>query len=279
MQKKLKELQIEGDQTAKQRLDEIKGKVADGSYFKDALDWYFFRYVTAICDRTILIFGGLIAAVVLYFLVGMINNTFPLVVKDPIFMRSKDQSLYFPSLVHLKPKPGEKGYDSNVNSVDEAVLKYLTQVYVRDREEYDFRSAEIKDVNRKFNRIKNISSEMEYRQFQAAMSKDNPESPINYFGLPVTRLIEVKSVKFVTRKSQDFTRRALQYITGKVPTSAEVRFVATKTTTLETQELETESQLYLARIDFSFSGVKKPEKNQANIIKFIVNNYQLFKIK
>ncbi len=74
MPKKLQELQQEDSTAAQDHFDQIKEKVEDGSYFQDALDWYFFRYVNAICDRTILIFGGIIAGVVFYFLLEMIYS-------------------------------------------------------------------------------------------------------------------------------------------------------------------------------------------------------------
>jgi len=279
MHKKLEEVYKEDNETAKEHLEHIKETVADKSYFKDALDWYFFRYVTAICDRTVLIFGGIIAAVVFYFLIQMIQSAFPLVVKEPIFIRATNQSLYFPNLVHLKPKPEEPGYDPNIKTVDQAVAKYLVGSYVSDREEYDFSKAEIEDVNVKFNRIKNLSSEMEYRKFQLFMSKDNPESPINNFGQPVRRTIEVKSINFISKEPKDFASRALVYLTGKIPSEAEVRLVATVTTINENEEMKVEKQPYLVKLSFTFNGVSRPEKDSLNIIKFVVNSYQLFKVK
>lgn len=277
MEKKLQELQQE-DINAESNFEHIKNKVEDGSYFADALDWYFFRYVNAICDRTILIVGGLIAAIVFYFLIEMINSAFPLKVEEPIFIRSYDQSLYFPNLLHLKPKVGEAGYDKNIKTVDQAVLKYLISTYIKDREGYDFSEAEVGDVNLKFAHIKNISSEMEYRKFQLFMSKDNQESPIHDFGLNVKKKIEIKSVKFITKQASNFANRAIDFITGKVPSQAEVRFVATTTKTNENEEINTSLQEYLVKISFTFNGITKPEPTIRNVIKFVVNDYQLFKV-
>jgi type IV secretory pathway component VirB8 len=226
-----------------------------------------------------LIFGGIVAAVVFYFLLEMIKGAFPLKVEEPVFVRARDQALYFPSLVHLKPKPDEKGYDENIKTVDEAVLKYLIQNYIKDREEYDFSEAEISDVNIKFSRIKNNSSEMEYRKFQLIMSKDNVNSPINDFGLPVRKSVQIESVKFISSESNDFASRALRYITGKIPTQAEVRFSVTKTNVLENEEITSETQRYFARISFTFNGVSKSAKDETNLIKFVVNNYELSRIK
>ncbi len=266
-------------QEQKEYYNTIKKTVADGSYFKDALDWYFFRYVTVVCDRTLLIFGGIIAAVVLYCLVEMLSNAFPLVVKEPVFVRSHDQSVYFPNLIHLKPKKKEKGYDPELQTVDEAVAKYLLSIYINDREGYDFSKAEIDDVNRKFNRIKNTSSDSQYQAFQLTMSKENPDSPIYNFGQNVVKDIKVESVHFLRKEETDFAQKALSYISVKIPTVAEVRFVATTTSFDQSGEAKVEKLRYLAKINFRFEGISKVEKGQRNVIKFIVNDYQLFKIK
>jgi type IV secretory pathway component VirB8 len=278
MAKKLEELQKEDIVAAQDHFDLIKEKVDNGSYFKDALDWYFFRYVTAICDRTMLIFGSIIAAVVFYFLLQMINGAFPLEVKSPVFVRAYDQSQYFPNLVHLKPKADEKNYDPAVKTVDEAVLKYLVSNYVEDRESYDFSKAEVEEVNTKFNRIKNISSEMQYRKFQLFMSKDNPDSPIHNFGINVKKKVQINSVKFVETQATNFASKAISYIAGKIPSEAEVRLTALTEKIDENEELKVEKQDYLVKVSFTFNGVSKPEAGIRNIIKFVVNDYQLFKI-
>lgn len=278
MEQKLEEIQKEDKETAEEYCEFIKNAVNDGSYFKDALNWYFFRYVTPICDRTLLIFGAMIAAVVLYFLYQMIQSAFPLVEKVPVFIEARDQSQYFPALVELKPKKSEPGYDSSVTTVDEAVLKYLLKTYVSDREGYDFRKAAIEDVNTKFNRIRNVSSPTEYRNFQLVMSKDNPNSPIHNFGQNVEKIINVESVRFVKVEPKDFSQKALQYLSNKIPTQAEVRFIADVKTVNEDQTVTNIKEKYLARISYQFAGVKKDEKG-GSVIKFTVEGYQLFKVK
>jgi len=267
------------DEEQREYNEAIREAVADGSYFEDALNWYFFRYVTAVCDRTLLIFGAIIAAVVLYCLVVMLQNAFPLVVKEPIFIRAHDQSVYFPNLVHLKPKKLEKGFDPEVRTVDEAVAKYLLGVYVNDREAYNFSKAEIDDVNRKFNRIRNTSSDQQYQAFQLEMSKDNPNSPLLNFGQNVAKSVEVESVRFIRDEKEGFTNKALEYLTIQIPTQAEVRFVATTSRVDENGETKSQKERYLAKIGFRFDGISKGESGQRNVIKFVVNDYQLFKIK
>lgn len=278
MEQKLEETKKENSGEVTEYLEYIKSSVDDGSYFKDALNWYLFRYVTPICDRTLLIFGAIIAAVVLFFLVQMIQMAFPLVEKVPIFVRSQDQSIYFPSLVDLKPKKDQKNYDPNIATVDEAVLKYLLSNYVVNREAFDFSKAEIEDVNKKFNRIKNVSSDEEYRAFQLIMSKDNPASPINYFGLNVKKLVKIDSVQLIKEQPKDFANKAKVFLSNKIPTDAEIRFTVTDISAPSDapEQVKRDSSRYIAKINFAFDGVKKDQKGTLN---FMIKSYRLFKIE
>ncbi|MBU6140069.1 MAG: hypothetical protein KGP29_00735 [Proteobacteria bacterium] len=277
MHKRLSELAKENNEEAKEYFHFIKSSVKNRSYFNDALDWYLFRYISPICDRTLLIFGSIVAAVVMYFLIQMINSAFPLVVKEPIFIRSVDQTQSFPSLVGLKPKKGQEGYDPELRNVDEAYAKYLISSYVKDREGYDFSKAEIEDVNKKFNHIRNLSSASEYRNFQALMSKDNPNSPIRNFGLNIVKSIEIDSVRFVRNDPKDLATKARLYLSNKIPTEVEVRFTAIIKTTDDKEETSIEKERYLAKINFTFDGVNKDIKS--GVLNFVVNTYALYKVK
>jgi type IV secretory pathway component VirB8 len=277
MEKKLFELAKENTEESKEYFQFIKGAVRDRVYFNDALNWYLFRYVAPICDRTLLIFGAIIAAVVLYFLIILVSGAFPLVVKDPIFIRAGDQTKSFPSLVSLKPKKGKIGYDSEIRTVDEAYAKYLLSAYVKDREGYDFSEAEIEDVNKKFNHIRNLSSASEYRNFQALMSKDNPNSPIRNFGLNIVKTIEIDSVRFLRNDPVDFATKARQYLSNKIPTQVEIRFTASIKNTNSGEKTSIEKERYLAKINFTFDGVNKDVTN--GVIPFAVNTYALYRVK
>ncbi|MBP7710624.1 MAG: hypothetical protein KA100_06115 [Rickettsiales bacterium] len=275
MNKKIEELQVETDEEKAEYLEFVKTSAQSGTYFKDALDWYFFRYVTPICDRTLLIFGSIVASVVLFFLVKMISLAYPLVEKVPVFITAKDQSVYFPNIVALKPQKGKENYDQEVKTVDEAVAKYMLSVYVEERESYDFSKAEASEVNQKFNRIKNLSASDEYRNFQLIMSPENPTSPIKDFGQPVVKFAKVESVKFIRKEVQGFGNQAREFLSAKIPTEAEVRFSTNLKTITETGTNE-EKERYLAKINFALEGINKDEKGA---IKFTVNSYKLFKIK
>jgi type IV secretory pathway component VirB8 len=258
----------------------IKASVADGSYFKDALNWYFFRYVLPICDRTLLIFGAIIAAIVLFFLTQMIRSAFPLVEHTPVFIEAKDESLYFPNIIALKPRKSSLAYDPNIENVDDAVLKYLLSSYIITREAYDFSKAEIEDVNQKFNRIRNTSSDDEYKNFQLIMSKDNPNSPVNDFGQDVQKIVKIQSVKIIKEEGEDFTQKAkLFLLSSKLPTDAEVKFSVTKRTRNPLDNtISEEKDFFLVKINFTFGGVSRDPKSNKQL-NFVVNKYKLYMVK
>ncbi len=277
MEQKLEEITKESQEEADEYFEFIKSSVANGSYFKDAVNWYFFRYVTPICDRTMLIFGAMLAAVVLYFLIQMVQSAFPLVEEVPVFIKAQDQSVSFPNLVALKPRKGDAGYDPSVKTVDEAVAKYLIATYVEDREGFDFSKAEISDVNNKFNRVRNTSSAAEYRVFQLIMSKDNPDSPINHFGQSVSKRVEIESVKLVQKESQSIAIKAREYLTNKIPTEAEVRFyTVTRVKSVESSTPTETRERFIVKVSFIFGGVNKEGHGMLN---FNVNGYKLYKVK
>jgi type IV secretory pathway component VirB8 len=209
--------------------------------------------------------------VVLFYLVQLIRGTFPLVEEFPVIIKAKDQSLYYPHLLPIKSKD-----DKEVSTVDEAVAKYLLSVYIKDREEYDYSNAEIYDINQKFNRLKNTSSVAEYSKFKLFMSKDNPNSPIYNFGKNVVRKVKIESILFIKEDPKNLVTKAKNFLQVKLPTQAQVRFVATTETTREIDIKDTKEE-FVADIGFTFSGASKDEKDRS--LNFTVNNYQLYKVE
>lgn len=252
--------------------DFVKKSVEDGSYFEDSFDWYCLRYVSPLCERTILIIAAVISLVVLFYIYGLVKMMFPLVQSFPITIKAKDQSLYFPHLTALELQDEYK----NSITVDEAIAKYLLSIYIKDREGYDYSKEEISDVNIKFNRLKNTSSSAEYKKFQLFMSDSNPNSPIYNFGKNTIRKIEIKSVSFPVSNSDSFAKKAKNFLNIRVPTVAEVSFTATTISTID-DVVKKESNNFVAKVGFSFLPISKGEKGKS--INFMVNDYQLFKVK
>jgi len=258
---------------------QIKNAVEDGRYFKDSLDWYFFRYLTPICDRTLLIVSGSIFFVVMFILVEMIENTYPLVEEFPIFFEAKNQSVYAPKLIQLKTARISNDFSEEDRqlSVDESVAKYLISRYIKEREGFNFKSAEISAINTKFRKIKSLSTPQEYKNFQAFMGKENKLSPIRFFGQNVERVVDIESFKYIRKTPKNIAEKAKEYIAASMPKRAEVKF-STKTTKInvETGEVIKKTEMFVVKMGFFFAGV---EKDHTGDLEFEVNDYLLFRVK
>ena len=274
MDNRIEELRKEGYEEVDEYLTYVKSTVADKSYFKDALDWYFFRYISPNCDRTYLVFGALLGALILFYLFEMYSGAYPLVQKVPIFINANENAEVFPYVYPLKIAVSKENSDKNFTA-DEIVAEYLVKKYVETRESYDFSKAEVSEVNDKFNQIRNTSSGDEYRTYQMFMSKDNPDSPIQNFGKNISRSIAIDSVRIIKKDTGNALDKAKEFIVAKVPTEAEVRFIATTKTIDNTGAQETKD-IFFAKVAFDFPGI---DRNKKDDIKFIVKSYRLFKLK
>ncbi len=104
MIRKTKNITAKRGEAADEYNEFIKKSVKEGSYFKDAVDWYFMRYISPFCERTILIFAAVVSVIVLFYLTELIKGTFPLEEEFPVIIKAKDQSLYFPHLISIGSK-------------------------------------------------------------------------------------------------------------------------------------------------------------------------------
>ncbi len=252
----------------KEHQEFIRESVVDGSYFKDAFDWYAFQYIRPVCERTMLFFVAIMTGLTCYVLFLMTEAALPMVQQVPVVIYAKDSSLYLPVIKKLKDAP-------NLRTVDEAVAKYLLVQYLRTREEYDFRDANIEDLNLKFNVIKNNSSSDEYINFQNFMSESNAASPMINFGKNITRKIVIDSVTFPKATSTGFMDRAKNFILFDLPSEVEIKYDAS----LSNNGKVTKQQ-FVTKISFKFSGIEqKSKKDNApqKKLDFTVISYKTYK--
>lgn len=288
MKKTILEHYRDGDELAKEYLEYVKDSVKTGVFYKDSLDWYLFRYLSPLCDRTKLFVSTILAIIVVYALYDVIDNSFPLVKQQPIFVWEKDASKYFPHLKVLKPKEGDEGYDSNIKSVDEAILKYLLTLYVTERESFNFNEfRSIVDLNyeltRKRNYIEEQSSLDEYNNnYRKIISDSNPLSPINMFGTKVNKNVEIESVLLIKEEFGDFASQAKNFLNYNMPTKADIVFSLVNTDYSIEFKPVTTRQKFMAKIEFSFDGASIENSMNGDDnepLNFKVTKYRLFKIK
>ena len=257
----------------------IKESVNDGDFFKDSRDWYLFKYVSPISDRAFLIVTLICLISLIYITKTMGDSLFPLKVNQPIFIPKKnyEEGATSAKIIKLKPKNNEQNFDPEVQNFDDSILKFLLINYVKNREEFDFSKSNIEDVNKKFNRIKSNSNLREYKNFQAIMSKDNKNSPIQFFGKNVKKTITLDSIKFYRPKPKNLGQKILFFIANATPLEADIRF---SSTTKIVDEFGTEKKTYevfLAKIKYDYQPIFKNDSQTK--IGFSVNKYVLYKVK
>jgi type IV secretory pathway component VirB8 len=287
MEKKLEEIAKNNKELVDEYFLFVKEEVNENRFFSDALDWYLFRYVSPICDRTFLIIGGVLSVIICYIVFEIIKISFPLIVRDPIIIRAKDQSKYIPHLIELKPKSGKENFDPNLRNIDEAIIKYLISIYINDRESYNFSKASIEDVNTKINRIKNISSVVEFKNFQNFFSEENPLSPIQNFGKNVKKSIKITDFNFIRKKEKNMSfEKVLNFFNIDLPKEAHIKFDTIINARDEYGDVKTLTEKYLVKVKFNFTPVHKPKDNDKEVkikdevkLKFMIESYQLFRIK
>ena len=245
----------------------IKSLVASGSYFKDARDWYIFRYVQPVCERTMLFFAALITGFITYVLVITTIGSLPIKQEVPVAIRPTDQSRYFPVIKPLKDS-------ADLKTIDESVSKYLLIQYVKKREGYDFRKSNIVALNNQMNYIRNNASSQEYRDFQGFLDKNNPDSPIIYFGRDFQRIIDINSVEFPQKEANTMIDTAKYFVSNDLPNNANIKY----TITTKLNSVNTSTQKYLVKINFKFSGVNS-KKTTDSKLGFTVVSYKVYKIK
>ncbi len=274
----------------------IKESVSNRQYFKDAVEWYVFRYINPINERSLLLIASLVSALIVYCLYSMLSYIFPLIEKKPIFIRSIDETKYHFYLQNLKPHPksaiDKEKYDPKITNLNEAVAKKLVSYYVKEFESYDYRETSFDKVNEKFNKIRNLSSKKIYNEFQNMMSSDNPSSPVNFIGKDIQKRVIINSVEIAKKPLNKAVERAKNFFFEEhIPSEAEVNFT-TITKIADEEGYRDISEKYIAKLKFEFSGTKDTEnfsykKNKSHQaindkereIKFIVTDYQLLKVK
>ena len=209
---------------------------------------------------------------------------FPLVERKPIFVRSLDQSQYHVYLENLKPHKrsaiDKDKIDPQITNNNEAIVKKLVAQYVTERESFDYRDSDIQKVKTKFNKIRNTSSPAEYEKFQATMDSSNPDSPIGRLGADYRRKAIVSNV--VLQKQQLGNLEKL--IKQANITDAIVSFSTITKTSDDEGHYEIKED-YRVNVKFTFGGIKEYNKSRKSSnqepleLKFIVENYQLFRIK
>lgn len=260
----------------------IKESVANGSYFNDSVDWYLFRYVKPVSDRSMLFCIILIIGFIFYLIKSMLDVAYPaghnrlklpIVISQPLFIDFVDQGKYQPNLLPLKK--------TNINknlTTDQIIINHFLSFFVKNFEEFDYSSANLALVNEKTDLVRNMSSYQVYTQFQKMMEKSTPNSPMLYFGKNYSRTININNIEFLyPRKKSDLKenidhllKKIIIQVKPEVPDSAIISFSDTVKTIDEFKRIKTINNNYRYWIKFKYSPISKYDKNfNFTILKYI----------
>lgn len=182
-------------------------------YFKDAIDWYCLKYVSAESERTYFVFLSFLSFLIVLFLYFTINNILPLKETFPVFIKQKDAVNYYFSIEPIKPQ--NMNYTSN-----EAMLRFLLINYTRDLFNHDYRSGNIDDLNTKLLKIKNYSSAEAYNKFREEFNQISA----NMFNKIAVQTVAIRTFKFLKSSKKGMRSKLTSYIISSTPTEAEITY-------------------------------------------------------
>ena len=249
--------------------ESIRCSIDDGSYFKDAFNWYADSYLKPIVDRTFFIFMSIMGIFIVYNVVLMIFMLLPLKQDIYISIKEKDLTKYYTSIYDIsKNDEGE--------STDEDILRYLTIYYVKERENHNYKSGDIMDLNNKLTKIGNNSSGDVFNDFKYYMSSKNENGPYYYFGKNIETTVQINSLNFTRIRRKNIFSKAIDYFNVQLlPIGADVVY------TLKTQMGDDITyQKRKAVIGFKFSGVEYDKNTGTYLpVKFTVTSYKNYELK
>ncbi len=170
-------------------MDEITRSIAkniqNGQYYKDAREWYSFRYLAPVTERSLLFVITLVAILSGIIAVVTSKSMFPTMTEVPVVVKVDDAIDHYTAIHRLSDRDATGVIPYN------AVAQYLVEHYVRIRESYDYTQFEPQYL-----RMRGASSKKVFREFQQEMSLENPNSRTVRLGRHSTRTVLVTKFQF-----------------------------------------------------------------------------------
>jgi len=263
----------------------IKESVSDGSYFNDARDWYMFRYVKPVSDRSMLFFVILLIFFIFYLIKSMLDVAYPaghnrlklpIVIKQPIFINSFNRSEYSINMVPLKTANNPQSQ----LTTDETVIQYFVKFFIKNYEEFDYSSGNLSLVNHKLDLIRNTSSYQVYANFQKMMDKSYPDSPMQYLGKTYAKTINIIDFEFLQEDKKSILKglaknivdRILIYVKPEVPDTALVTIQENIRFADELGRIKNSSKIFVIKAKFNYTPISKYDKK----FNFLITKYEKF---
>lgn len=164
--------------------------VKSGKYFEDAREWYNFKYLYPLSQRSFLL---LICSIYLLLLIGaasILYNLFPLV----------NQVRYSLNTTSYQNSANIIKASSLDNNPLASIADVLVKDYLKVRESYNY-----DDLRKQFTYIQNSSTRIVFRKFSSYMNMDNPDSPVTRYQKYIKKSIDIMAVHYLTDRTAEIT--------------------------------------------------------------------------
>lgn len=162
--------------------ESLQRRIEDGSYYRDAREWYNHLYIAPISQRIFFIVVTCFTLCIFAVAVIAILNLLPISPRVPFVYRAKDMMNEHPRMERFK-EPNE---DSNP-----ALVKYFLRTYVEMRESYNSRRYLMFKAF-----TKQYSASDVFNMYEQETNPNNPRSPIRIYGKFVDLKVDVQKVSY-----------------------------------------------------------------------------------
>lgn len=243
--------------------------VEDGTYFRKARQWYSDMYHYPVTERSYYFIIIFLSLVISMYGVQSFYGIFPLSVKIPFLVYSNDAWVDLPIAKKIAIDPRE---DKN-----DAVMRYMVEDYVVNRESYDLERYEL--------RYRNIASESTrgvFEKYKESMEATNLYSPYRIYTNRFKRVINMTSYSFErgekeSRAVVDFYASVLNVFDGQEVKRGKYRAEITYHYVNFSIDQSLDSYVWIAHL-FHLTGdtIKASgEKRKVIPMKFVVSDYKV----
>jgi type IV secretion system protein VirB8 len=167
--------------------EDLKEYIESGDYFKDARNWYNWKYILPMTHRVWLFYIFLLSFIMLITLGVNINNLLPI-----------KQKLTYAINVSSDVEKGETKakvleMDKLYGTPTRFIANNLLANYVMKREEFNY-----EELDGQVEYVQKNSSRLTFKRFYNYMNVNNPESPVMRYQQYATRKIQITDMKFIT---------------------------------------------------------------------------------
>lgn len=213
--------------------------IKSGEYFKDARNWYKYKYIYPFSQRSFMFILSAVICVVFFGVVVNIYGLFPVVIQVKYSINADSSANKSAQII-------------KANQVENKPLASITDIivrnYVTSREAYDYDR-----LKKQFVFVKNNSTRIVFRRFYNFMNIDNPSSPMMRYQKTVSKVAKVISAKYPKKNK------------------AVIKFSSVATS--DSGQIE-EDMVWQATIDYEIDKIN-PNLPSGSRFNFTVTDYQL----